>query len=89
MSDPEPKFRRSDLSQVTRFHRLLEQKPGLGLVLSALCVVAAVAMAQGFVGRSPARASDDVRAWVGAALWGVFGLYVGGVTARGLLRRQR
>lgn len=83
----EDKIGRYDLRKVAFFHRLLERKPWLGIVLSVLSALAGSAMLSGWVGVSEIRSNPVARSWIGALLWWVFAAYVGFFSIRGVMRR--
>jgi hypothetical protein len=86
---PDPKARRYDLKQVGIFRRALLQRPWLGLLLCVVSVIAGAALAFGWVGRSTTRRDANVRAWIAAVIWWLFGAWVGAESLRAFLRRQR
>lgn len=86
---PEPKARRYDLRQVGIFRRALLRRPWLGLLLCAVSVIAGAALAFGWVGRSTTRRDANVRAWVAAVIWWLFGAWVGAESLRAFVQRRR
>ena len=86
-SDADRKIKRYDLRNVDIFRRALVRKPWLGLLLFVLAVIAGAALALGWVGKSETRRSAGFRTWAGAALWWLFGAWIGAETWRAMRQR--
>ena len=82
------RIKRYDLRHVAIFRRELMRRPWLGVVLFILAVVAGAALALGWVGRYETRRSAAFRTWAGAAIWWLFGAWVGAETVRALRGRR-
>jgi hypothetical protein len=73
--DPTRPVRRSDWRTALAWHQQFQQYPVACLLLTLLCVLAAAALAFGWVGSSTVRPSERFRTWAGVVLWLAVGGY--------------
>ena len=90
--DPTRRVRRNDWRAALAWHRQFQKYPVACMLLTLLCVLAAVALALGWEGEQNVGLSHHFRTWGGVVLWLAVGGYFavcGGAQLSGTQRRLK